>query len=368
MSTPTAAGFAAMIRQYFTDGFYGTGAAIATNAFTPSGALIKAVLIHSTQRLVRSVMVSSTTGKTSVSEFSTTAKLPNSNQGYGRIQIDGGLYFGSASLLCANPLNCPVETAFANGAHTHTSPLSGSATPAELTYFVWGGVSAYTQNVTVANMGKFFYFKTTFAPSTITVSLAYTDYPGTSSESYTESQIKNSLDVVVQGPCTVSGCTNNFVSSLYDASEKNVNPHARVTIAEGSLAASSIYRIYVGPHASCHVTTTNPCSTSTAATMLSGQPFALVASTASAMASDLTSYSAANGDTPFSKYTIPGSPASYISDVATTLIVVFSICTAVLGGLVGVIYMSHKQAARLEEEEIAQRIGTMMHIQSAGDQ
>jgi hypothetical protein len=57
---------------------------------------------------------------------------------------------------------------------------------------------------------------------------------------------------------------------------------------------------------------------------------------------------------------MPGSPATYVSSVATTLIVVFSIVVALLGGIVGVIYMSHKQAARLEEEEIAQRIGDAM--------
>ncbi|ACO66180.1 ATP-binding cassette superfamily [Micromonas commoda] len=46
MATPVAAGAAALIRQYFTDGFYPTGARTKGNGFAPSAALIKAALIN----------------------------------------------------------------------------------------------------------------------------------------------------------------------------------------------------------------------------------------------------------------------------------------------------------------------------------
>ncbi|KAF6265943.1 hypothetical protein COO60DRAFT_1697601 [Scenedesmus sp. NREL 46B-D3] len=45
MATPMVAGHAAIIRQYFMDGFYPTGAANAADAYVPSGPLIKAVMM-----------------------------------------------------------------------------------------------------------------------------------------------------------------------------------------------------------------------------------------------------------------------------------------------------------------------------------
>lgn len=45
MATPITAGHTALVSQYFKQGYYPTGTANAANAFVPSGALIKAVLI-----------------------------------------------------------------------------------------------------------------------------------------------------------------------------------------------------------------------------------------------------------------------------------------------------------------------------------
>jgi hypothetical protein len=45
MSTPVVAGAVALVRQYFVEGWYPTGAAVAANAYTPSGPLLKAVML-----------------------------------------------------------------------------------------------------------------------------------------------------------------------------------------------------------------------------------------------------------------------------------------------------------------------------------
>lgn len=45
MATPVVAGSAALLRQYFTDGFWPSGAANPADAFVPSAALLRAVLI-----------------------------------------------------------------------------------------------------------------------------------------------------------------------------------------------------------------------------------------------------------------------------------------------------------------------------------
>ncbi|GAQ81098.1 Peptidase S8 family with Protease-associated domain [Klebsormidium nitens] len=46
MATPITAGSAALVRQYYTDGWYPTGKATPSNRFQPSGALVKATLIN----------------------------------------------------------------------------------------------------------------------------------------------------------------------------------------------------------------------------------------------------------------------------------------------------------------------------------
>ena len=45
MATPIAAGAVTLIRQYFTEGFYPSGGKQPADAFLPSGALLKAVLL-----------------------------------------------------------------------------------------------------------------------------------------------------------------------------------------------------------------------------------------------------------------------------------------------------------------------------------
>lgn len=45
MAAPIVAGSAALVRQYFIEGWYPTGAAVSSSGFIPSGALIKAVLL-----------------------------------------------------------------------------------------------------------------------------------------------------------------------------------------------------------------------------------------------------------------------------------------------------------------------------------
>jgi subtilisin family serine protease len=79
MATPAIAGAAAMIRQYFVDGYYPGGASGSGPSMIPSAALMKAVLINSAQNM---------TG--------TTAR-PSNDQGWGRIMLDDTLYFEDES-------------------------------------------------------------------------------------------------------------------------------------------------------------------------------------------------------------------------------------------------------------------------------
>jgi hypothetical protein len=75
MASPTGAGAVVLMRQYCTDGWYPTGAAVPANSFTPSAALLKAMAINSADMAL--------TGYTA----------PDQNIGYGRVDADNVLYF-----------------------------------------------------------------------------------------------------------------------------------------------------------------------------------------------------------------------------------------------------------------------------------
>lgn len=82
MASPAVAGAAALVRQYFTDGYYPTGVAASENAFTPSGALIKATVLNSGADM------------TGINNY------PSNLEGWGRVQLDSALHFpGDADQL-----------------------------------------------------------------------------------------------------------------------------------------------------------------------------------------------------------------------------------------------------------------------------
>ena len=86
MSTPLAAGAAVIVREYFLTGFYPQGREVPSDGFSASGALIKAILIHS-GKAARNV-VNNNGG------ISTVGSYPSNIQGYGRIAIGNVLNFG----------------------------------------------------------------------------------------------------------------------------------------------------------------------------------------------------------------------------------------------------------------------------------
>ncbi len=84
-SSPSVAGAAALVRQYFTDGFYPTGAATESHAFIPSAALLKATLIAATRPVPNDWNYNS--GLTPASP------APTYEQGFGFPVLDDALYF-----------------------------------------------------------------------------------------------------------------------------------------------------------------------------------------------------------------------------------------------------------------------------------
>jgi hypothetical protein len=99
MACPAIAGTAMLVRQYFTDGFYPTGMADLGNAFTPSGALVKAMLLNS------SVDMTGITG------------YPSNGEGWGRVLADNATYFaGDTRKLIVYDVRNNVSGALYTGA------------------------------------------------------------------------------------------------------------------------------------------------------------------------------------------------------------------------------------------------------------
>src|SRR5207244_8598880 len=74
------------IRQYFTDGWYPSGAPVAANSISPSAALVRAILIASGQQV---------TGTGTVRRSSTDT-WPNNEQGFGRVLLSNVLPIAAA--------------------------------------------------------------------------------------------------------------------------------------------------------------------------------------------------------------------------------------------------------------------------------
>lgn len=89
MATPTVAGNAALIYEYFQDGYYPSGNKTEEDEFTPSGALIKAMLINSGENLpyVSYYETSPSTGEVTKTWQISTDGYPSNYQGYGRINL-----------------------------------------------------------------------------------------------------------------------------------------------------------------------------------------------------------------------------------------------------------------------------------------
>ncbi|MCP4245555.1 MAG: S8 family serine peptidase [bacterium] len=88
MACPAVAGAGVLMRQYFTDGYYPSGSPQAERDFIPSGALIKAALIHSAVDM------------TGIGGY------PSHLEGWGRVQLNKAVYLlEGASLLVKDVWN-----------------------------------------------------------------------------------------------------------------------------------------------------------------------------------------------------------------------------------------------------------------------
>ncbi len=123
MATPTAAGLAALVRDYLARGFYPTGRKVAANAIpNPSAALVKAIMI---------------TGAKSMTGIGAGA-APGQAQGWGRVLLDNSLYFeGDSSRLFIHDAPTGLQT---GGVGSHALTVAAGQ-PLNIT-LAWTDVAA----------------------------------------------------------------------------------------------------------------------------------------------------------------------------------------------------------------------------------
>ncbi len=115
MATPIVSGAAALVRQYFEDGFYPTGASHAPDARSPLGSELKAVLLNGTAFV---------------------AGEPSHSHGWGRAWLDSNLYFpGDARRLrtFARPQRSGIATGEVH--HYQVAVAGGAEFRATLTWY-----------------------------------------------------------------------------------------------------------------------------------------------------------------------------------------------------------------------------------------
>lgn len=106
-ASPAVAGAAALVRQYYTDGFYPSGTATAADKFTPSAALLKATLIAS----ARAVPLR---GDVLTERKVPALPVPSYEQGWGFPVLGDALYFpGDAAKM--HVVDVPLASGLAQG-------------------------------------------------------------------------------------------------------------------------------------------------------------------------------------------------------------------------------------------------------------
>lgn len=103
MACPAVAGVAVLARQYFTSGFYPSGTANAPDALTPSGQLLKALLVNS------------------AADMTGVAGFPTDREGWGRVLADDAMYFaGDARRLVIHDVRNASGGALSTGGLSRT--------------------------------------------------------------------------------------------------------------------------------------------------------------------------------------------------------------------------------------------------------
>lgn len=254
MATPITAGNAALVRQYFTEGFYPTGAKTAANAQKPTGALIKAAIVNGA-RVINNADKLGQVLKRGAQPVGTVKGKPDTVQGHGVVTLGHSLMFTDSP----NNFRMRVLAGFCPGG-TGSQPAPVNGVPRRRL------VDAYSckrkdflKMVNVANNGQ----KTYTVPVTantkigVNVTLAWSDAPGTLNS---------------RGPALV----NNLDLVVKDQTGKEYLPTSPLTGARGIDGRDTVEKVILTTDEMKTITSLTITVKGTAVTQGPVQPFALV--------------------------------------------------------------------------------------------
>ncbi|ABS27729.1 CARDB domain-containing protein [Anaeromyxobacter sp. Fw109-5] len=196
MATPTTAGAAALVREYFLEGFWPSGLRSPADGFAPSAALLKATLINSAQE-----MTGADVG----------GPIPSNGQGWGRLNLSNTLRF------------------------------AGDARFLDVADVTSGGLG------TGATWSRSFYSS---GDQPLKITLVWTDYPGVDGA---PKALVNDLDLTVAGPGGVTYTGNVFAdgTSVTGGSPDRLNVEEQVLVPPGQagiyVVTVSGYNVPQGP-------------------------------------------------------------------------------------------------------------------------
>jgi len=193
-ASPGVVGHALLVREYFMEGWYPTGAPTPADGFTPSAALVKAMLVNSAVSL-------------QYDNGGNLIDIPHAAQGWGRILLDNALYFSGDSRGLWMDEYAGGFTAASDPPVLYQLEMEDTGEPLEIT-------------------------------------LAWTDYPSTPAASV---HLVNDLDLRVDGP-NGGFVGNNWLhgSSLTGGEHDRLNNLEQILIED---PAPGVYSIRVSPHA-----------------------------------------------------------------------------------------------------------------------
>jgi hypothetical protein len=218
MATPALAGCAMLVRQYFMDGFYPSGAATPSDALTPSSALLKAVMLNSTVDM---------TGM---------GGYPSNGEGWGRILLDNALYFpGDARRLWVEDVR-NADGLSTGAVETHTIEVESSSQPLRVTLvFTEPAGAAGAGNPVINNLDL-----TVVAPDGVTMYRGNVFAGGASTTGGTADAKNNVEMVLVSSPAAGAWTVRVSAASVQIASTQGYALSASGDLAESSGCAPDL--------------------------------------------------------------------------------------------------------------------------------
>jgi subtilisin-like proprotein convertase family protein len=194
MTAPGVTGMAALTREYFQKGYYPTGSAVPANAFDPTAALLKAMIINSAVPI----------------EFDAEGRpitIPSNEQGWGRVLLNDALHFtGENRGLWVDD---------------HSAGFTGPG-DAPVIYML----------------------EVHDASEPLKVTLAWTDFPSTPAAA---THLVNDIDLRVDGPAGGWRGNNFFANvSVDQGTDDRLNNVEQVLVGA---PAPGVYSVRISPHA-----------------------------------------------------------------------------------------------------------------------